>query len=98
MAEPIRLNLHGALAGRHVLVDTTKLSNGDLTSLKGDNRGVVAAAVSAVLVGGDLVHGVDAEGLKQLTLTELTALIQGVSSLRAARGTDRLGRGKRRRS
>ncbi|MHB1004931.1 MAG: hypothetical protein ACYC3S_04720 [Chloroflexota bacterium] len=98
MAEPTRLNLHGALAGRHVLVDMTKLGNGDIASLKGANVGAVAAALSAVLVGGDLAHGVDEEGLKQLSLTEMAALIQDVTALGAARGGDRPGRGRRRRA
>ena len=81
-----------------MLVDTTKMNDGDLMSLRGGNMGAVATALSAVLVGGDLAHGVDEEGLKQLTLTEMAALIQDVSALGAARSSQRPGRARRRRA
>lgn len=98
MAEPIRLDLHGPLARRHVLVDATKLSGVDLASLKGSNKVAAASTLSILLVGGDLPHGVDEEGLTQLTLTEMAALIQGVTALGSARSTDRSAWGRRRRT
>lgn len=80
MSEPIRVELDGALAGRHVLVDPKKLTAGALEDMQDNNVGMILDGLSRVLVGGDLPQGTDRAGLRELVSEELFAVLKGVGT------------------
>lgn len=78
MAEPIRVELEGALAGHHVLLDPDALTWGMLEDLESGKHLRMIDAVVGCLVGGDLPHGTDRDGLRKLKVAEVPALMKGV--------------------
>lgn len=80
-AAPIRLDLTGPLAGRHVLVNLDALDTGVLEDLQSGQFAKILDIFERLLVGGDLPHGIAREGLRKLKLRELNALISALPRL-----------------
>lgn len=78
MSEPRKIELGGALVGRHVAVDRKALTLGFLEDMQSQDAKLILDALSAVIVGGDLPLGNNRAGLRKLNMDELQALIQGV--------------------
>lgn len=78
MSEPIRIDLEGALAGHHILLDPDALTWGMLEDMESGKHAAMIDAVSRCIVGGDLLHGTDRDGIRRLRPAQVTALIEGV--------------------
>lgn len=78
MAEPIRVDLAGALEGHHVLLDPDALTWGMLEDLESGKHRQMIDAVAGCLVGGDLPKGTDREGMRKLRAAEVADLMKGV--------------------
>lgn len=80
MAEPIRVDLSGALAGFHLLLDPDGLTFGFLEDLQGDKARDVLNALSSCIVGGELPKGTDRAGLRALKHPEIIAVMEGINT------------------
>lgn len=67
MAEPLRVDLSGPLAGSHLLIDEDALDFGTLEDFESGNIKTTLDALARVIVGGDLPHGTDRDGLRRLS-------------------------------
>lgn len=74
----IRLELEGALAGRHVLVDPDALTFGLVEDLQSGRAGAMLDSLASAIVGGDLPRGTDRAGLRALTPVQMQAVIRGI--------------------
>ena len=79
MEQVIKVELAGALAGRHILIDRDGFTLGVIEDCQSDSIKVQREAIASVLRGGDLPGGTAAEDLRKLKPTEWLALIKGVS-------------------
>ncbi len=77
----IRVDLGGALAGKHVIVDDDALTMGALEDMQSQRVGDVLAAVASFIVGGDLPQGTDKAGLRKLRPSEFRALAEGTQTV-----------------
>lgn len=77
-AENLRIELNGALEGRHILVAPSALTIGLLEDLQSGEFGTIMDGLAAAIVGGDLPQGSDRKGLRALTVTEFHAVCGGV--------------------
>lgn len=71
MGEPLKVELHGELEGRHLLVDKRKLNVGFMVDLQSKDWGMIVGALSRAIVGGDLPEGCDLAGLRELSMDEV---------------------------
>lgn len=76
-----RLDLTGALAGRHIVVNLDELDTGVLEDLQSGRFAKILDIFERILVGGDLPHGIAREGLRKLKLRETTVLIEALPEL-----------------
>lgn len=74
----VRVDLDGALEGRHVLIDPESLTWGVLEDLESGKHARMLDAVASCITGGDLPHGTDRDGLRRLKAGEVPALMKGV--------------------
>ena len=81
MAEPIRVDLADALAGKHVLIDHDELTVGLVEDLQSREAKALLDSLAAVIVGGDLARGTDRAGLRRLRIAECAALTSGVAGV-----------------
>ena len=78
MAEPMRVELTGPLAGRHVLVERRRLTGGFVEDVQSGDAKLILDAVSRAVVGGDLPDGTDRAALRELPLDELNVVLEAV--------------------
>ena len=78
MSEPRQIELDGALAGRHVMVNRQALTLGFLEDMQSQEAKLILDALAACIVGGNLPQGNNRAGLRKLNMDELQALIVGV--------------------
>lgn len=78
--EVLRVDLSGALAGHHILIDSDELTFGLLEEIQSGAAAKILTAVAIAIVGGDLPKGNDRAGLRQLRVGEMKSVITGVIS------------------
>lgn len=76
--DSVRVELAGSLKGYHVILDAGKLTLGFFEDIAG---GTISLTIAPVIVGGDLPHGIDRDGIRALTLVQTRALMAGVLSI-----------------
>ncbi len=85
MTEGMRVDLTGELQGHHVLISPrakTVRFQVALTKMQKDaDFDQLITAIADVLVGGDLEHGHDQEGLLDLEVLEFGAVVDGLASV-----------------
>jgi hypothetical protein len=74
--EPVRVDLNGACAGRHILVDYDRLTVGVLEDLEGGRMRLIRSAVQALVVGGDL--DVSEQAVRSWKLPVMSAVLDGI--------------------
>jgi hypothetical protein len=79
----MRVDLSEPLAGHHVEIDPKRLTFGVLEDLQSGSVKLLLDAVAKVLVGGDLPAGVTRDGLRELNVDEMTAVVKGVMTATA---------------
>lgn len=78
MADTVKIDLEGALAGRHIVVDPDQLDIGLLEDIQSPKFADTLDGLARCIVNGNLPHGYDRAGLRRLKLAELQALVKGV--------------------
>jgi hypothetical protein len=79
----MRVDLSESLAGHHVEIDPKRMTFGVLEDLQSGSVKLLLDAVAKVLVGGDLPAGVTRDGLRELNVDEMTAVVKGVMTATA---------------
>lgn len=81
MADAVRVDLKGALEGRHLMVDPDEVTLGLLEDIQAPGWKMTIDALAGCIVGGDLPRGTDRDGLRRLTLPGYNAVVDGVISV-----------------
>mgnify|MGYP003405057485 CR=1 FL=1 len=76
-----RVELAGALAGHYIRVDLDVFDCGVLEELESGRLGRIMPALAGVIVGGDLPHGHDLDGLRKLKPRQLGAVCDAMPGL-----------------
>jgi hypothetical protein len=78
MAETMRVELDGALAGKHVILNADELTFGLVEDIQSNQASAVLDGLASVIIEGDLPKGCDRAGLRRLKPAEIAALLKGV--------------------
>ncbi len=78
MANLIRVDLDGSLAGHHVMVDLDEMDAGFFEDLESQKFRLILDALARVIKAGDLPAGTDRASLRRLKPADMQSLIQGV--------------------
>jgi hypothetical protein len=88
LAGAVRIDLEGALAGSHILVDPEAITFGLLEDVQVGDATRVLDGCAACIVGGDLPFGTTRDGLRRLSMRRFEALATGiVASTRVPKGS-----------
>lgn len=88
MANPIRVELEGALAGHYLVVDDDLLTMGFLEDLQTDRVASMLSTIAQAILESDLPRGHDRAGLRSLKPAQFQAIVNGlVSRFQVPKGT-----------
>ncbi len=81
MSEHVRVDLHGALEGHHLVVDADELTIGTLEDMQSGSFAKMRGAAEAVIVSADLPRGILHTELRKLKLQEFKAVSDGIAEV-----------------